>query len=62
MLTVSKSVREIIRTKLQNRFHPTELYVENDSYEHDVSKNSETFLKVIIVSDQFEGIPFHKVV
>lgn len=61
MSVASKCVETCIRTKLQNRFAPKVLQIVNESYMHNVPKGSETHFKVVIVSDQFEGVPLIKV-
>ncbi|XP_022160930.1 bolA-like protein 1 [Myzus persicae] len=60
MSTASKCVESCIRTKLQNRFNPKVLQLINESHMHNVPKDSETHFKVVIVSDEFEGMPLIK--
>lgn len=61
MSAASKCVENCIRTKLQNRFNPKVLQLINESYMHNVPKDSETHFKVVIVSDEFDGMPLIKV-
>lgn len=61
MSAASKCVESCIRTKLQNRFNPKVLQLINESYMHNVPKDSETHFKVVIVSEEFEGMPLIKV-
>lgn len=61
MSTASKCVENCIRAKLQKRFNPKVLQLVNESYMHNVPKDSETHFKVVIVSDEFEGMPLIKV-
>jgi stress-induced morphogen len=49
-------VTESIRRKLTDAFHPQILEVINESYMHNVPKNSETHFKVVVVSDQFDKV------
>lgn len=62
MSTDPNIMKKTIRKKLEKRFHPKLLHVVNNSYEHNVPKTSESFLRIIIVSDVFEGMIIHKVV
>lgn len=50
-----------MRAKLQNRFSPKVLRLINESYMHNVPEGSETHFKVVIVSDEFDGVPLIKV-
>lgn len=61
MSAVSKCVETCMRTKLQNRFNPKVLQLVNESHMHNVPKNAETHFKVVIVSDEFSGMPLIKV-
>lgn len=61
MSAVSKCVENSIRSKLQNRFNPKVLQLINESHMHNVPRDSETHFKVVIVSDEFEGMPLIKV-
>ncbi|XP_025199744.1 putative bolA-like protein K11H12.1 [Melanaphis sacchari] len=60
MTTISKGVENCIRMKLQKRFNPKVLQLINESHMHNVPKDSETHFKVVIVSDEFEGMPLIK--
>ncbi|CAE7830849.1 BOLA1 [Symbiodinium microadriaticum] len=48
-----------IRTKLSS-LNPVFLDVINESYKHNVPKGSESHFKVIVVSEEFEGLPLIK--
>lgn len=61
MSSASRCVENCIRTKLQNRFNPKVLRLINESYMHNVPKDSETHFKVVIVADEFEGMPLSTV-
>ena len=49
-------LQEVIETKLHKAFNPIYLWVENESYLHNVPAGSQSHFKVIIVSDVFEGL------
>ncbi len=55
--SLSSPVEESIKSKLHSSFNPTFLNVINESYMHNVPKNSETHFKVVIVSPEFEQVP-----
>ena len=46
----------MIETKLQQAFSPHELRVVNESHQHNVPEGSESHFKVLIVSDNFDGV------
>ncbi len=48
-------IQEVIETKLQAAFQPEYLQVVNESYMHNVAKDSESHFKAIIVTSSFEG-------
>ncbi|MFC1237309.1 BolA/IbaG family iron-sulfur metabolism protein [Vibrio sp. DW001] len=48
--------QEIIEKKLHNAFSPKHLQVVNESYMHNVPAGSESHFKVIVVSDEFDGL------
>ncbi|XP_048761938.1 DNA-binding transcriptional regulator BolA-like [Ostrea edulis] len=50
-------VEESISKKLASKFQPQHLEVINESSKHNVPKGSETHFKVIVISDEFEGMP-----
>jgi stress-induced morphogen len=50
------SLAERIEQKLKTALSPSRLVVENESHMHSVKKGSETHFKVLIVSDDFEGM------
>ncbi|XP_050430678.1 DNA-binding transcriptional regulator BolA [Adelges cooleyi] len=60
MSASTKCVENIMRLKLQNRLKPKVLQLLNESYMHNVPNGSETHFKVVIVSDEFEGMPLIK--
>jgi len=49
-------VQRSIEQKLTTQLTPEMLTVENESHMHSVPPNSETHFKVVIVSQQFEGL------
>lgn len=54
-------VAKAIISALNEHFQPIHLEVINESYMHNVPKNSETHFKVLVVSDKFENLPLIKV-
>jgi len=50
------STAEILETKLKDAFSPLHLEVSNESHMHNVPEGSESHFKIVIVSDQFEGL------
>lgn len=51
------SLREQIQTKLQEHFVPLLVEVTDESHMHSVPPGSESHFKVLLVSDQFTGLP-----
>ncbi|OLQ95839.1 transcriptional regulator BolA [Vibrio ponticus] len=49
-------MEETIKTKLHQQLTPTHLDVINESFMHNVAPGSESHFKVIVVSEQFEGL------
>ncbi|KLV11077.1 MULTISPECIES: transcriptional regulator BolA [Photobacterium] len=49
-------IKERIEEKLHNAFSPLHLEVVNESYMHNVPAGSESHFKVVVVSEQFEGM------
>ncbi|WP_413283897.1 BolA family protein [Vibrio sp. MA40-2] len=49
-------LQELIETKLHNAFSPKHLQVLNESYMHNVPPGSESHFKVVVVSQEFEGL------
>ena len=49
-------ITQIINEKLTNFFEPTHLEIINESFKHNVPKNSETHFKVVVVSTKFEDM------
>ena len=49
-------IQERIIEKLEVAFSPLHLQVVNESYMHNVPAGSESHFKVIVVSEQFEGV------
>ncbi|XP_023339170.1 bolA-like protein DDB_G0274169 [Eurytemora carolleeae] len=45
-----------ISNKLQESLCPLHLEIINESYMHNVPKNSETHFKVVVVSEKFENV------
>jgi stress-induced morphogen len=48
--------QDIIENRLRAELAPTWLQVANESSGHAVPKGSETHFKVVVVSDQFQGL------
>lgn len=44
-----------LRHKIEARFQPLHLVLENESHTHSVPKNSETHFRAVIVSEKFAG-------
>lgn len=53
---IMKPVEKIIRDKITRTFEPSYYDVINESYKHNVSKDSESHFKIIIVSNKFNNI------
>jgi len=53
-------IRTSIIKKLNDTFKPLFLEVMNESYMHNVPKDSETHFKVVLVSSTFENTPLIK--
>ncbi|WP_162045706.1 BolA family protein [Vibrio taketomensis] len=49
-------IEETIKTKLHQQLSPIHLDVINESYMHNVAPGSESHFKVVVVSEQFEGL------
>ena len=54
-------VEASIRQKLTSQLQTTHLEIINESYMHNVPKNSETHFKVVVVSNKFADLPLIKV-
>ncbi|QYJ79594.1 BolA family protein [Shewanella acanthi] len=52
----SGTIAATITQKLTDSFSPTHLEVLNESHRHHVPPNSETHFKVVVSSDEFEGL------
>ncbi len=50
-----RRVETIIVRKIKEAFSPSFLEVVNESYKHNVPKDSETHFKVVVVSNSFDG-------
>lgn len=46
--------------KLTDKLEPSNLEIINESYIHNVPKRSETHFKVVVVSEEFGGLPLIK--
>jgi len=53
---IMKPIEKIIRDKILQSFNPFYYDVINESYKHNVSKDSESHFKIIIISEQFENM------
>ncbi|XP_053669935.1 bolA-like protein DDB_G0274169 [Anopheles nili] len=61
MATVIENPIEMaIRSGLTKELDPVHLEIVNESYMHNVPKGSETHFKVLVVSQQFEGLALIK--
>ncbi len=49
-------IQQAIERKLADALTPQHLAVANESHMHSVPPNSETHFKVVVVSEEFEGI------
>ncbi|XP_065083205.1 bolA-like protein DDB_G0274169 [Ochlerotatus camptorhynchus] len=58
--TQEKPIETAIQDGLNSKLSPVHLEVVNESYMHNVPKGSETHFKVLVVSDQFDGVPLIK--
>lgn len=59
--TLNRPVENSIREKLEAALKPLHCNVINESYMHNVPKNSETHFKVVVVSEKFDKQPLIKV-
>ena len=50
------TVQDNIERQLGEQFAPAHLEVVNESNQHNVPANSETHFRVVLVSEQFEGL------
>lgn len=50
------SVQQDMARQLAAAFAPSHLEIVNESHQHSVPANSETHFKVVLVSDQFQGL------
>ncbi|WP_026180011.1 BolA family protein [Hahella ganghwensis] len=50
------TIQQTIEDTLTRDFQPSHLEVINESHMHSVPPNSETHFKVVLVSDQFDGL------
>ncbi len=50
------NVQQIIENKLNEQIDLSYLSVENESFRHAVPVDSETHFKVVVVSEQFQGV------
>ncbi|OWR41723.1 putative BolA protein [Danaus plexippus plexippus] len=60
MCTASGVIANSIRQKLHTALQTKHLEVLNESYMHNVPKGAETHFKVVVVSEQFEGLALLK--
>ena len=56
LTTMARSLQASIEAKLSEALKPSYLAVLNESHMHNVPKDSETHFKVVVVSEQFEGV------
>jgi len=50
------SMQTTISSKIEDALHPLHLEVENESHMHNVPAGSESHFKILVVSDQFDGL------
>lgn len=62
MSTTSGLIEQSIRDKLVKILSPSHIEIINESYMHNVPKNSETHFKVLVVSNKFKDITLIKVI
>lgn len=62
MSIVTGYVEKCIRRELVKRFQPKLLEVINECKKYDVSEEDESYFKIVVVSDVFEGMPLIEVV
>ncbi len=55
-MAIPGTLENTIRDKLTQGLKPTHLDVINESHMHSVPANSETHFKVIVVTDEFDGL------
>ena len=60
-ISVKNPMEMLIREKLTDQFSPVHLDILNESYMHNVPKESETHFKVVVVSSKFENTPLIQV-
>lgn len=61
MSVVSNPIEASMKSKLENSLKPSFLKIINESYMHNVPRNSETHFKVVVVSNEFKDLPLIKV-
>lgn len=61
MSSVSGTIANAIKSKLQTALETKHLEIINESYMHNVPKGAETHFKVVVVSDKFDGLALIKV-
>lgn len=49
------NVEATLKQRLQERFSPAHMELENESHQHSVPMNSETHFRLVLVSDAFAG-------
>ncbi|WP_186646330.1 BolA family protein [Fluviispira vulneris] len=54
------NIQSTIENKLKDKFNPSYLKVENESYMHSVPKGSETHFRIEIVTNIFENLSLLK--
>ncbi|XP_055615590.1 bolA-like protein DDB_G0274169 isoform X2 [Toxorhynchites rutilus septentrionalis] len=57
---MEKPIENAIRDGLAAELAPMHLEIINESYMHNVPKGAETHFKVLVVSEQFDGLPLIK--
>ena len=58
--TTAGPIQMAIQQVLTEKLSPVHLEVLNESFMHNVPKGSESHFKVLVVSNQFEGLPLIK--
>ncbi|CAH0725351.1 unnamed protein product, partial [Brenthis ino] len=59
-MSTSGVIANSIKNKLQAALQTKHLEIINESYMHNVPKGAETHFKVVVVSDQFDGLALIK--
>ncbi|URL01962.1 BolA/IbaG family iron-sulfur metabolism protein [Avibacterium sp. 20-126] len=50
------STQQILTQKIQQKFAPHFLHIENESHMHSSGRGADSHFKVVLVSDEFNGV------